>query len=89
MQCKDIDEISILMFLHIHEGEWCNWFEDSDKSVINIMPKNTPPKLALAKMRKMVRKGLVSGCYCGCRGDFEITKKGRDLLIGKLLIEGH
>ena len=24
----------------------------------------------------LVRRGLVTGCGCGCRGDFEITAKG-------------
>lgn len=29
-----------------------------------------PPKLVLAKARKLIRRGLVTGCACGCRGDF-------------------
>jgi hypothetical protein len=40
------------------------------------MPKDTPPKLKLAKMQSLHRRGLVGGCTCGCRGDFEITDKG-------------
>lgn len=40
------------------------------------MPSDIPDKLALAKMRMLIRKGLVDGCGCGCRGDFELTGKG-------------
>jgi hypothetical protein len=38
-----------------------------------------PPKLLLAKAKRLDRRGLISGCACGCRGDFEITAKGREL----------
>lgn len=30
-----------------------------------------PQKVVLAKARKLIKRGLVSGCACGCRGDFE------------------
>lgn len=38
-----------------------------------------PENLVLAKARKLIRRGLMSGCACGCRGDFEVTAKGRAL----------
>jgi hypothetical protein len=31
-----------------------------------------PPKVILAKIRKMIKQGKLSGCACGCRGDFKI-----------------
>lgn len=34
-----------------------------------------PQKLILAKARKLIRRGVLSGCYCGCRGDFMLTDK--------------
>lgn len=37
---------------------------------------DTPIKLVRAKMGSMIRRGLVNGCACGCRGDFELTDKG-------------
>lgn len=52
-----------------------------ENSVVRSMPLGTNGKLALAKMKAMIRKGLVDGCPCGCRGDFEITDKGREVLI--------
>jgi hypothetical protein len=33
-----------------------------------------PEKVVLAKARKLVRRGLISGCVCGCRGDFTVTE---------------
>jgi len=36
--------------------------------------------LIRAKMGKLIAKGLVSGCACGCRGNFQITELGEDYL---------
>lgn len=30
-----------------------------------------PPKVILAKCASMIRRGILDGCTCGCRGDFE------------------
>jgi hypothetical protein len=90
MQCKDIPELPILKFLYSHEegNGWCNWFDlRFPNSVKHAFPeeiRNT--KLVLAKMRQMIKKGLVNGCPCGCRGDFHLTQKGKDYL--KLLTSG-
>lgn len=44
-----------------------------------------PSKLILAKARKLMRKGLLDGCDCGCRGDFVLTERGRDYVrLGSL-----
>lgn len=96
MQCKDIPTRPILEFLLRHAGSWHNWSgpevaeqawpnaEDKaswmSMSVRNAMPPGVPAKLVLAKMRILIRSGLVDGCDCGCRGDFEITDKGREYL---------
>ncbi len=32
-----------------------------------------PPKVVLAKARRLINRGLLWGCACGCRGDFQIT----------------
>jgi hypothetical protein len=81
-QCKDIPEIPILEFLaRMPPFVAANWFGDAYKnSVTHAMPKETPPKLALAKMRMLLNRGLVEGCGCGCRGDFYITDNGRAFL---------
>lgn len=33
-----------------------------------------PPKVVLAKLRSMIKRGVIDGCACGCRGDFELPK---------------
>ncbi len=46
------------------------------------MPTNlASEKLILAKMKQLIKRGLVDGCACGCRGDFEITPKGEEWLL--------
>lgn len=81
MQCKDIPDKPILEFLLKHKGEWCTWYSVDETDVSQAMPKDLPnKKLVLAKMRQLMRRGLVDGCNCGCRGDFEITEKGEQWL---------
>ncbi|MEV4454465.1 hypothetical protein [Microbispora sp. NPDC049633] len=31
-----------------------------------------PRKVLLAKARRLIRRGVLDGCDCGCRGDFYI-----------------
>lgn len=80
MQCKDIPDAPILALIDQFRGQgsgWCNWYFGDERDVTNAMPEGTPEKLRLAKMRQMIRRGVVDGCPCGCRGDFTITEKGR------------
>lgn len=81
MQVKDIDTAGILRFLARNPGRWHNWYFGDALDVTSVMPPGTPPRLVLAKMRRLIRRGLVSGCDCGCRGDFEITQKGLEFLF--------
>lgn len=89
MQCKDISTEAILRFLALHQGQWATHGKQYYRtdgswgmpSVIWAMPPGTPYRLQLAKMRQLFRAGLVGGCDCGCRGDWEITDKGL-VLIG-------
>ncbi len=89
MQCKDIPDTPILAFLAGPYEGWpvaglATWFGapsyQPPNSVLNAMPPETPEKLGLAKMRQMIRRRVVDGCPCGCRGDFVITAKGREEL---------
>ena len=81
MQAKDIPELPILDFLvGLPLGQWAGWGCCSRYDVRKAVPDGTPAKVFLAKMRSLIARGLVSGCACGCRGDFEITIKGRELL---------
>lgn len=89
MQCKDIPTRPILEFLRNHGGIGCHWYEPDPsiegghwRSVRKAMPPGLADKLVLAKMRSLVRRGLVDGCTCGCRGDWELTEKGEAEIAG-------
>lgn len=42
---------------------------------------NEIPELVIkAKLRKLISQGYLDGCWCGCRGDFELTPKGEEFL---------
>lgn len=76
-QCKDIDTDAILRFLAQHQGKWSTHGEGySMPTVRDAMPPGMPRKLQLAKMAQLWNSGLVGGCPCGCRGDWEITDEG-------------
>lgn len=75
MQAKDIPEAPILEFLRSLGGHRACWFPNQPNSVLNAMPAGTPAKVALAKMRALIKRGLVTGCPCGCRGDFALVRK--------------
>lgn len=82
MQCKDIPTRPILEFLAGLNGRWAVWYlyEGCTNSVQLAMPPDLPAPLILAKMRKLIRSGLLDGCPCGCRGDYVLTDKGRAYL---------
>jgi len=79
VKTKDISDKAVLEYLAQFQGKWTSlWYGNlSDvNDVYYAMPKDTPPKVALSKMKRLHARGLVGGCPCGCRGDFEITDKG-------------
>lgn len=82
MQIKDIDKIAVLTRIAEIEaaGRRGTLFPGFDNSVNTSMPEGASEKLQYAAMRNLVKSGLVDGCCCGCRGDFVLTQKGRDLL---------
>ena len=87
MQCKDIPDGPVLEFLgRLIPPKTATWFDIQPRetrgmaAVIDAMPTGTPEKLCLAKMRMLIRRGLVMGCGCGCRGEFYLSDKGRQYL---------
>lgn len=58
-------------------GTWFDYTPRPNNTVVLAMPEGTPEWLVLGKMKALIRRGLVSGCGCGCRGDFELTEEGR------------
>lgn len=92
MQAKDIPVMPVLKFLrdwaNSNPSEYGTWGsllvrhsgEPFPNCVLRGMPAGVPFKVARAKMASLVRQGLVDGCTCGCRGDFELTVKGQAYL---------
>lgn len=81
MQCKDISSASILRFLISLNDQSGTWFDlEYENTVRPLFPKSVSDKFVRAKMNKLIRRGLVEGCICGCRGDYKITEKGRQFL---------
>ena len=73
LQCKDIPDEPILDYLAGADGPVAQW----DAGLRTAMG-NPPDKLVLAKLRRLVSRGLIDGCPCGCRGDFRIARdKGK------------
>lgn len=89
MQCKDIPDKPILELLNTFHGVWATWFPGeygAMKSILPAFPQDCPDKLVIAKMSRLIDRGLVDGCGCGCRGDYVITEKGRNM-IGVFTVE--
>ena len=85
MQCKDIPDLPILEFIGSFNGAWCQLSgTEYPQSVFRAMPEGVPWKLGKAKMHMLIRRGLVEGCTCGCRGDFYLTKKGKSFIAESL-----
>lgn len=84
MQCKDIPTLPILLQLHAaFPQRYCLNFGGDCYDIRRSFPQGTatPPRLVLAKMAKLIKQGLVDGCACGCRGDYEITPKGHRFIL--------
>lgn len=39
-----------------------------------------PRKVISAKLRSLAKRGLIDGCPCGCRGDYQLTAAGHEAL---------
>jgi len=94
-QLKDIDDRAVLLWFYEYQGGWVSYWgghfryngwdtfterrEEPLDSFFAFDPK-FDPRLRHKKLASMVDRGLLGGCGCGCRGDFEITDKGLALL---------
>ncbi len=84
MQCKSLSDTAILGYLAAFQGSWTldfsgkgtNFKTGWPQDLSFAFPASSPRKLRIAKMVMLERRGLITGCTCGCRGDFEITDKG-------------
>lgn len=74
VQAKHIDEGAVLRAVEPSRWGIATW-ELAERL-------GFPEKVVLAKMRSMVKRGLVDGCTCGCRGGFALTEAGKEMCNG-------
>lgn len=81
IQVKHVETLPILQFLdNIAPRMAISFDRDFENSIFHAVPEEIPRKVMLSKLRNMIEKGIIDGCACGCRGDFELTQKGKDIL---------
>lgn len=70
------DEIFLQTVLDVFEAEngWTNIRHLRER-----IP-GFPEKVIRAKARQLIKRNWLSGCTCGCRGDFELHPEGMDFL---------
>jgi hypothetical protein len=63
-------------------GMWAMWWMNTRMQRLSLdeaLPR-FPRKVLLAKARRVLGRGYLEGCACGCRGDFQVTPEGAKLL---------
>ena len=70
IQNKDVSTLHILERLENH-------MVSSFTDILSMIPLCVPRCVVQSKLDNLIRKGYITGCACGCRGDFKITLKGR------------
>jgi hypothetical protein len=76
MQCKDIPDEAFLEAVRRCPGSPLlgarnRWEVHAE---LEVTAGSLPENLFLAKTRRLIARGLIDGCACGCRGDFTLTK---------------
>lgn len=74
MQAKDLDTGVFLRIIDDKEKAehcWTFYYEIAEKM-------QAPHKVVLAKAAALIKRKLMTGCTCGCRGDFELTAAGEE-----------
>jgi hypothetical protein len=79
MQCKDIPDEVFLDAVRRTAGVGGSFAPEAWRMRWHVeaeLEKETgpiPERLLLAKAKKLTLRGLLGGCYCGCRGDYHIA----------------
>lgn len=70
MQAKDIPENGILTLVaSTHTNIGTSLWD------VQAAMSDFPAKVVQAKLRSLVKRGILQGCACGCRGDFRTTEQ--------------
>lgn len=76
-KASDIDDVTLLLIIDRLTTEHGRWLFTGE--VVDAYPEPMPYKVVAAKLARFAERGLATGCACGCRGDWELTEKGRSL----------
>lgn len=83
LQAKDIPDLTVLGIIddiERRQNKWTLTYDLRDRLSV-------PYKLVVAKADALIRRKLITGCSCGCNGQFELTAKGEETLAGSLKTE--
>lgn len=72
LQAKDIpdaDFYEAIRSVNEHRGGWAHTGD-----LVEAFP-DAPIKVLIAKAAALIKRGLIDGCACGCRGDFEVIDR--------------
>lgn len=72
MQCKDIPDQLVLDAVTDREPGWSTQTTGRICEALEQQLGPVPWNLLLAKLRRLVARGLIDGCPCGCSGGFTI-----------------
>lgn len=75
MKAADLDDRAVLRVVEascLARNSWTN------TTVVAEAFPDAPFKVVAAKLSKLLRRKFVTGCDCGCRGDWELTEAGRE-----------
>lgn len=64
IQAKDVPDAAILAVVAARHPSWAHQWDMQEAH------PGIPPKVLLAKCRSLIKRGVIDGCPCGCRGDF-------------------
>jgi hypothetical protein len=77
---SDMPDLPLVEFVVALDGAWGTWCWsdtpdfDWNNSVAPLFPPDTPWKLIHKKMARLIERGIIEGCPCPCRGDYEMTE---------------
>lgn len=82
---RKVTKEEILNYLYTTQGRWAFFWDIEDH--LNLPHEyslkkgmRVPNKELLKRLKKLMRRNMITGCLCGCRGDFEITFEGLDYI---------
>jgi hypothetical protein len=80
VKASDLSESAILQLLSERPGVAHTHWEAYGPMprVYDPTHPDAPIKVLSAKLRGLVRRGVIRGCACGCRGDWQVDGASRE-----------